>query len=115
MNVFDCTPYIWTISLAFSVYYIGTISVPEDKLIKSGLVRSPAMTTIMQVSSRFLLVWFIVYPFPELAQSPVYTSMVIAWSVTEIVRYTYFYRLLSSGQSSLPAQGRFDAWFSWLR
>ena len=44
----------------------------------------------MQVASRILLVWFIVNPFPDLAKSAGYSSMLIAWSVTEVIRYSFF-------------------------
>lgn len=48
------------------------------------------MTTLMQVSSRFLLVWGIIYPYPFVSSSPTYASMLLAWSVTEVIRYTFF-------------------------
>lgn len=44
----------------------------------------------MQIASRILLVWGVTYPFPQLAASPAYSSMLLAWSVTEVIRYTYF-------------------------
>lgn len=73
-----------------------------------GIVRAPVFTTIMQVSSRFLLVWLIVDPFPHLAlASPAYTSMLVAWSVTEVIRYTYFVPLLALGWQPTP--------LTWLR
>ncbi|SPO04484.1 related to protein tyrosine phosphatase-like protein (putative anti-phosphatase); pepino protein; pasticcino protein pas2 [Cephalotrichum gorgonifer] len=56
----------------------------------TGLVRAPLMTTLMQISSRILLVWGVTYPFPELAASPAYTTMLLAWSVTEVIRYSFF-------------------------
>ncbi|KAF2762750.1 protein tyrosine phosphatase [Pseudovirgaria hyperparasitica] len=56
-----------------------------------GLVRAPLFTTLMQVASRLLLVWGIAYTFPSAtAQSPTYPSMLVAWSVTEVIRYSYF-------------------------
>ncbi|KAF2011415.1 PTPLA-domain-containing protein [Aaosphaeria arxii CBS 175.79] len=56
-----------------------------------GLVRAPLLTTLMQVASRLLLVWGIGYNFPQTTQySPAYSSMLIAWSVTEVIRYSYF-------------------------
>lgn len=62
----------------------------------------------MQVASRILLIWGIVHPFPNtVAFSPVYSSMLIAWSVTEVIRYSYFAINLSTG--SVPA-----LWL-WLR
>lgn len=62
----------------------------------------------MQVSSRILLIWGIVTPFPNTtAFSPIYSTMLIAWSITEVIRYSYFAINLSTG--SVPA-----AWL-WLR
>lgn len=62
----------------------------------------------MQVASRLLLVWGIAYPFPHsTAHSPAFAGMMVAWSVTEVIRYSYFVFLLSSG--------RIPAFLSWLR
>ncbi|KAG6002462.1 hypothetical protein E4U21_003028 [Claviceps maximensis] len=55
-----------------------------------AIVRAPLATTIMQVSSRLLLVWPVVNTWPFLAASPFYPSMLLAWSVTEVIRYSYF-------------------------
>ncbi|KAL6858389.1 tyrosine phosphatase-like protein [Trichoderma novae-zelandiae] len=61
-----------------------------------GIVRAPLLTTLMQVSSRFLLVWGVLHLYPYLAiESPTYSSMLIAWSVTEVIRYSYFALSLS--------------------
>lgn len=61
-----------------------------------GIVRAPLMTTLMQVASRFLLVWGIAYNFPQSTQhSPAYATMLLAWSFTEVVRYSYFVFSLS--------------------
>ena len=62
----------------------------------------------MQVSSRFLLVWLIAFPFPASTRtSPAYTSMLLAWSITEVIRYTYFALNLSG--VGVPK------WLTWLR
>ncbi|KAF2825643.1 protein tyrosine phosphatase [Ophiobolus disseminans] len=56
-----------------------------------GIVRAPLLTTLMQVTSRFLLVWGIAHPFPQTTRySPAYATMLLAWSFTEVVRYSYF-------------------------
>ncbi|KFY33842.1 hypothetical protein V494_07275 [Pseudogymnoascus sp. VKM F-4513 (FW-928)] len=60
-----------------------------------GVVRSPFMTTLMQVASRFLILWGTVYPFPEIAKSPVFTTLLLAHGVTEVIRYGYFALALS--------------------
>ncbi|KAK5122144.1 hypothetical protein LTR85_004390 [Meristemomyces frigidus] len=73
-----------------------------------GLVRTPILTTVMQVASRFLLVWGIVHNFPATtSQSLAYSTMLLAWSVTEVVRYTYFAVNL--------AYGGVPSWLTWLR
>ena len=59
----------------------------------------------MQVASRFLLVWIVTPVAPlSTAQSPAYTSMLLAWSLTEVIRYTYFTLNLASsvGAASVP-------------
>ncbi|KAH8722468.1 tyrosine phosphatase-like protein [Phaeosphaeriaceae sp. PMI808] len=56
-----------------------------------GVVRAPLITTLMQVSSRFLLVHLIASPFPSTTRpSPAYATMLLAWSITEVIRYSYF-------------------------
>ena len=63
----------------------------------------------MQVASRLLLVWPIVNTFPNTTarSSPAYSSMLIAWSVTEVIRYSYFAVNLTYG--GVPR------WMTWLR
>jgi len=65
----------------------------------------------MQVSSRLLLIWPIVHAHPTpTTTSPFYSSMLLAWSVTEVIRYSYFvYNLRSQNQTSVPA------FLTWLR
>ncbi|KZF26593.1 PTPLA-domain-containing protein [Xylona heveae TC161] len=68
-----------------------------------GIVRSPITTTGMQVASRLLLVWGIVNNFTrQTAPSVAYSTMLFAWSFTEIVRYSYFVAALGSGGSGVP-------------
>jgi len=75
---------------------------------RAGFVRAPLLTTAMQVASRFLLVWGIVHPFPALASySVAYSSMLLAWSTTEVIRYSYFATNLG--------YGRVPGWLLWLR
>ncbi|KAJ7262241.1 PTPLA-domain-containing protein [Mycena haematopus] len=55
-----------------------------------GWVRSPLQTTAMQVASRLWIVWGIVQQFEVARTSPLYTSCVLAWSITEVVRYSFY-------------------------
>jgi very-long-chain (3R)-3-hydroxyacyl-CoA dehydratase len=69
-------------------------------------VRAPVATTAMQVASRYLLVWGVVGRFPALGTSAVYSSMLVAWSVTEVIRYSFF---------TLGLSGLLPEWLNWLR
>ncbi|RFU28841.1 hypothetical protein B7463_g7486, partial [Scytalidium lignicola] len=76
-----------------------------------GIVRAPISTTLMQVSSRILLVWGIVDQFPYLAQSPGYSSMLIAWSITEVIRYSFFVLTLSGFSPAISTWLRYNTFF----
>ncbi|KAK3939892.1 tyrosine phosphatase-like protein [Diplogelasinospora grovesii] len=71
-----------------------------------GIVPAPVMTTVMQVASRLVLVWGITFPFPALAGSAWYSSMLCAWSLTEVMRYGYF---------ALKQVDFVPYWLHWLR
>lgn len=72
-----------------------------------GFVRSPLPTTVVQVSSRLILVWGIVECFPNTHSSPVYTTMILAWALTEVPRYAYY--ALSLAGCGVPS------WLTWMR
>ena len=56
-----------------------------------GLVRAPIMTTFTQVYSRIFVVWGIVDLFPNsIKYSHAYPVMLVAWSITEIIRYCFY-------------------------
>ena len=73
----------------------------------------------MQVASRLFLVHGIVAQFPQEAaiENPFYTSMLLAWSVTEAVRYNFFVRTLSAqiGGREMSRDDGVDALLTWLR
>ncbi|KAJ7681969.1 tyrosine phosphatase-like protein, partial [Mycena polygramma] len=68
-----------------------------------GWVRSPLPTTAMQVASRLWIVWWIVpqfdaayhfspfFPYRRHAfTSPLYTSAVLAWAITDVIRHSFY-------------------------
>lgn len=65
----------------------------------------------MQVASRILLVWGVVNNFPYLARSPAYSTMLIAWSITEVVRYSYFVFTLSGYKPGFISWLRYNTFF----
>lgn len=77
----------------------------------TGIVRAPVMTTVMQVASRLLLTWGIIYPFPHLSAYPTFTTMLLAHSVTEIIRYGYFALTLSGQNPGILSWLRYNTFF----
>lgn len=56
-----------------------------------GLVRAPMMTTLIQVFSRIFLTWGVVDLFPSSVRNcPAYPVMLVAWSTTEVIRYSFY-------------------------
>lgn len=74
-----------------------------------GLVRSPVMTTAMQIASRLLVVWGVLYPFPEVGQSFAFSTCTVAWCITEIIRYLFYTLTLMRGSQGVPK------WLVWIR
>ncbi|KAL1411248.1 hypothetical protein Q8F55_002199 [Vanrija albida] len=55
-----------------------------------GLVRSPVGTVASQVFSRLWAVWGVVELVPSTHAHPLFTTMLLAWSVTETIRYPFY-------------------------
>ncbi|KAL5612645.1 hypothetical protein BROUX41_004260 [Berkeleyomyces rouxiae] len=67
-----------------------TLALMEVVHAMTGIVRTSPLTTLMQVASRILLVWGVVDQYPFLARNLPYSTMLLAWSATEVIRYGYF-------------------------
>lgn len=81
-----------------------------------GIVRSPLPTTVAQVASRLVVVLGIFYFLPETPalHSYAYISLLSAWSITEVVRYLYYFYSLSfkEGPSKILTLLRYNLfWF----
>ncbi|VAH86532.1 unnamed protein product [Triticum turgidum subsp. durum] len=74
-----------------------------EALLRSGLVRSPVSATLPQIGSRLFVTWGILWSFPETRTHILVSSLVISWSITEIIRYSFFgtKELFGSAPSSL--------------
>ncbi|CAK9190342.1 unnamed protein product [Sphagnum troendelagicum] len=55
-----------------------------------GIVRSPVMATLPQIGSRIYLTWGILFSFPQVQEHWLVTSLVLSWSITEVIRYSFF-------------------------
>lgn len=65
----------------------------------------------MQVSSRFALVWGAVHFYPSVAASPAYSSMLLAWSFTEVIRYAFFALTLSGIEPAVLQWFRYSGFY----
>lgn len=65
----------------------------------------------MQVASRLFLVWGVNYYVPEIHTHWSFTTMIIAWSIAEIVRYSYYTLHLSSGVPGFISWVRYNFFF----
>jgi very-long-chain (3R)-3-hydroxyacyl-CoA dehydratase len=92
-----------------------------------GIVRANPLTTAMQVASRLLLVWGVVGAFPEIVVTSrlfgvrvqhsagarggpyAYAGILLAWGVTECIRYAFFVWKEGLGAGGVPK------WLTWLR
>ena len=72
------------------VKWTQTLAVLEIVHILFGLLRSSLSTTLLQVASRILLVWGICHPFQAPRYSLPYSTMILAWGITEVCRYSYY-------------------------
>ncbi|CAN1275215.1 Very-long-chain (3R)-3-hydroxyacyl-CoA dehydratase PASTICCINO 2 [Linum perenne] len=67
-----------------------TAAVLECFCIMKGLIRSPISATLPQIASRLYLTWIVLYSFPEIQTHFLVSSVAISWSITEIIRYSFF-------------------------
>jgi very-long-chain (3R)-3-hydroxyacyl-CoA dehydratase len=103
--------------------YTQTLALLEILHALLGLVRASPLTTGMQVASRILLVWGVLDRYPDLVSTTnkwgrvsvgmtgtdyAFTGMILAWSVTEVIRYGYFVY-------TLGISPRVPGWLIWLR
>ncbi|PAN32270.1 hypothetical protein PAHAL_5G474500 [Panicum hallii] len=72
-----------------------------------GFVRSPVSATLPQLSGRLFVTWGILWSFAETHSHVLVTSLVLSWSITEVIRYSFF--------GLKEAFGIIPYWHLWLR
>ncbi|EJT97406.1 PTPLA-domain-containing protein [Dacryopinax primogenitus] len=92
--------------VGLEVKIIQTFALLEVVHAMLGLVKSSLATTIMQVASRLILVWGIADHYDQAKENPLYASMVFAWSITEVIRYSWYALNLCDLKIS---------WLTWIR
>ncbi|AEO69150.1 uncharacterized protein THITE_2023698, partial [Thermothielavioides terrestris NRRL 8126] len=101
----------WTTVLgrvALVIWWRGTPFVP---LVVDNFARVTQTFAVMEIlhaltGARLFLMWAVCWPFPQLNSSVFYSSMLCAWSLTEVMRYSYF---------ALKQVEAVPGWLHWLR
>jgi len=94
------------------VPYVQTTAILEVLHVLLGWVRSPLPTTIIQVSSRLFLVWGITEQFNSAQTNVLYTTMILSWSLTEVIRYSFYaFSLLGSEPPRLLTYLRYTTFY----
>eukprot|EP00179_Madagascaria_erythrocladioides_P007815 CAMPEP_0198310468 /NCGR_PEP_ID=MMETSP1450-20131203/2553_1 /TAXON_ID=753684 ORGANISM="Madagascaria erythrocladiodes, Strain CCMP3234" /NCGR_SAMPLE_ID=MMETSP1450 /ASSEMBLY_ACC=CAM_ASM_001115 /LENGTH=159 /DNA_ID=CAMNT_0044013305 /DNA_START=85 /DNA_END=560 /DNA_ORIENTATION=+ len=91
-------------SLALQIFQTGAILEVLHCLV--GLVRSSWFLTAVQVTSRVFVVWVALHDTPAVRSHLAVSTMVLAWSLTEVPRYLYF---------AVSSQGVPPRWLLWVR
>lgn len=55
-----------------------------------GLVKTSVILTLFQVASRLFLIWGVLSPVPKTQNSWGFIMLLAAWTITEIIRYSYY-------------------------
>jgi very-long-chain (3R)-3-hydroxyacyl-CoA dehydratase len=92
-------------NILFKPFLVPTQSLAVLEILHAslGLVRASPLTTALQVIGKNLVVWTVMMPFPELIKEMKlglagYTGCLVAWSMSEVVRFGYFSKLSWSGE-----------------
>ncbi|CDW56617.1 PTPLA domain containing protein [Trichuris trichiura] len=80
--------------VADRVEFFQTMAILEVIHCSLGVVRAPTLTTLIQVAGRLFVVWPIAHNVVEARTSLGAFLYTIAWSLTEVIRYSFY----ASGQ-----------------
>ncbi|XP_018025982.1 very-long-chain (3R)-3-hydroxyacyl-CoA dehydratase 1-like [Hyalella azteca] len=88
--IYEGRPGLWN-STSDCLLIFQSLAILEVVHCIVGIVRSSAVLTFLQVSSRLFLTWAILYCLPESRDSLGFPIVLFAWSLTEIVRYLFYF------------------------
>jgi len=71
-----------------------------------GLVKTSVILTLFQVSSRIFLIWGVLSPVPKTQNSYGFIMLLFAWTITEIIRYSYYAFKQVSPKTDIGGDGR---------
>ncbi|KAJ5080638.1 ptpla domain protein [Anaeramoeba ignava] len=78
------------VKMELFIFQTGAILEIIHSLPFISLVSSPLFSTFIQVFSRVFLIWGILNVTEKPKNSPFFISLILAWSPSEIIRYSYY-------------------------
>merc|ERR1739838_447 len=82
--------YMWdNVHIVLDIFQ--TLAVLEIVHCAIGLVRSSVVLTTFQVFSRVFVLWAVLHSAEQSQQSIGLPMLLVAWSVTEVIRYSYYF------------------------
>ncbi|KAG6830808.1 hypothetical protein H0H92_014657 [Tricholoma furcatifolium] len=90
---------------------VQTFAILEIVHVLLGFVRASLPTTMAQVASRLFLVWGVMEQFVEVRTNPIFTSMLVSWSLAEVIRYSFFAVTLLGYESPLLLWLRYTSFY----
>lgn len=109
LSVFLGQPYVFDkTQLLLTCVQCGAVVEVVNAIL--GVVKSPVITTTAQVFLRLLIVLGILQVLPDSPANThwAYISLLLAWSITEVIRYSYY-------ASHLIDSKAVPYWLTWLR
>jgi very-long-chain (3R)-3-hydroxyacyl-CoA dehydratase len=82
---------LYTAELETTLEIFQSLAILEFMHSLFGIVKSNAVQTLGQVFSRNYILWIIVDPFKAVRPSPAVPLFLTAWTLTEIVRYSFYF------------------------
>ncbi|SJX60029.1 related to PHS1-essential 3-hydroxyacyl-CoA dehydratase of the ER membrane [Sporisorium reilianum f. sp. reilianum] len=98
-------------SVGPAVALVQSLAVLEVVHAAIGWVRSPVVTTAIQVASRLFMVWGVTERFSQAWSSPFYAPMVLAWAFTECIRYPFYANALLGADGPGLLWARYTTFF----
>ncbi|KAN0066555.1 hypothetical protein ACQY0O_000649 [Thecaphora frezii] len=93
------------------VAFVQSFAILEVVHAALGWVRSPVPTTAIQVASRLFMVWAVSEKYDKAWTSPFYASMVLAWSITECIRYPFYANQLMGSDAAGLLWARYTTFY----
>ncbi|CAH0552699.1 unnamed protein product [Brassicogethes aeneus] len=75
-----------------------------------GYVKSGVLMPAMQVSGRFIVIFFMVEKEPRIQKMPVVFYLLLTWSAVEIIRYPYYMSQLHKKENGILTWLRYTVW-----